>query len=370
LTIINNAKFALIAHPPDMNLYRAYIKYLKPGKNFRDALLLKLFEWAPSYKVKEFHRITFDKKKFAEGMMIMVPFLPEMKDIRFGEVLKKVEDAIAMAADAGCSVAALGAFTSIVIQGREDDFERKYTIKLTSGNTLTAALIIQSIEDITEKFNMDLKEQALAIIGASGDIGSGCMSWFGDKVKKMYLTARGVSSLQTIVDKYSDTIKCEYEISNDNETAVKNATIVLFTTSAYTTLFSIDDFNPGTVVCDASAPLNVTAPKTLRPDVFLYHGGIAALPFTIDPGFDIGLASTSNLYGCMTEGICMSLDHSLPSSKGRGNITRDKITVYKTVLENTPGLDAALTVGNKTYSRNELENYSKEWQHAQCASRN
>ncbi len=363
-------KFALIAHPPDINLFRAYIKHLRPDKEFRDELLVKLFEWSPSYKIKDFYDITFDGETFSDGMMIMVPFLPEMKDIKFDQVIKKVDDAISIAAKAGCSIAALGAFTSIVLQGREKEFEDKYSIKLTSGNTLTAALIIKSIEDIAERFGIDLKNQTLAIIGASGDIGSGCVSYFRNKVNKMILTARGISSLKSVVNKFMDNTCCEIEISNDNTKAVNNGHIIIFVTSAYSTLFTIEDFNPGTVICDASAPLNVKLNKELRHDVFLYHGGIASLPFEINPGIDIGLASPNTLYGCMTEGILMALDHTLSSSKGRGNITRDKINTYLTILNTMTGLEIAFTVGKKVYTDNELENYCNKWQSAQCASYN
>ena len=45
-------KFALIAHPLDMPLFRAYINFLKPGKTFKDEILLKLFEWTPSYRAR------------------------------------------------------------------------------------------------------------------------------------------------------------------------------------------------------------------------------------------------------------------------------------------------------------------------------
>ena len=63
-----------------MDQYRKYINYLKPGKTFKDKLLLKLFEWAPPYIVKKWNNISFEGKYFADGIFVMVPFLPEMKD--------------------------------------------------------------------------------------------------------------------------------------------------------------------------------------------------------------------------------------------------------------------------------------------------
>ena len=110
-------KFALIGHPPDMDLYRAYIKHLKPDKTYRDELLIKLFEWTPSYKVKDFPDISLDGEIFTDGIMIMVPFLPEMRDIKHKKVVEKIEQALSIASEERCTIAALGAFTSIVLPG-------------------------------------------------------------------------------------------------------------------------------------------------------------------------------------------------------------------------------------------------------------
>lgn len=354
-------KFALVGHPPDIDLYREYIRYLKPEKTYRDELIIKLFEWTPAYKIKEWNDISLDGKVFTDGIMIMVPFLPEMKDIKLNKVIEKVENAIAMAAKEGCTIVALGAFSSIVLQGREEILAEKYNIKLTSGNTFTAALIIKSIEDLAERFGVNLKDQTLAIVGASGDIGSGCLEYFGDKIKKMMLTARGIPMLEKIVENHKHTINCEIDISDNNQRAIDNSDIVIFVTSSYKSLFSIDDFKPGTIVCDASVPLNVKVEGRFRPDVFLYHGGIASLPFKFDVDLDIGLSSPETLYGCLTEGILIAHNEKLPCSIGRGNINRNKIETYLNKLNEISFLDVAFTVGNKTYNQEEIDKYSKHW---------
>lgn len=355
-------KFALIGHPYDIDLFRKYIRYLKPEKTYRDELLIKLFEWAPAYKIKEWNDISLDGKTFTDGIMIMVPFLPEMKDIKLKKVTDKIEQAILKATKEGCTIASLGGFTSIIFQGKEKYLVDKYNIKITSGNSFTAALIIKSIEEITEKFGVNLKDQTLAIIGASGDIGSGCVTYFGDKIKKLILTARGIPMLENIVSKLKENIKCEVIIPDNNKSAVADSDIVILVTSSYESLFKLEDFKTKTIVCDASAPLNVKFNvESLRPDVFLYHGGIASLPFKLDPGFDIGLASTSTFYGCQIEGILIAHNENLPCSWGRGNINKDKIELYLKKLNGNSFLKTVYTVGNKGYTDKELNNYSIKW---------
>ena len=321
-------KFALIGHPADLPLFRAYINYLKPGKTFRDELILKLFEWTPSYKASSWSNVSLDGKVSGDGILVMVPFLPEMRDIGLKTVINKVEAAIAIAASEGCSVAALGAFTSIVLQGKEDAIARKYGISLTSGNTTTAAIIVRSIEELLARSGRSISEECVAVIGASGDIGSGVTLWLGRKAKKLVLTARNAAFLEQIVAGHRGELAGEIEITVDNAAAIKKAGVAVFVTSAYRPLFSQADFNPGAIVCDASAPLNVDVSGLLRSDIFLYHGGIAKLPCKIDPGFDIGLASPDHLYGCMTEGMLMAFNPELPPSLGRGNITNERINRY------------------------------------------
>jgi fatty aldehyde-generating acyl-ACP reductase len=321
-------KFALIGHPADLPLFRAYINYLKPGKTFRDELILKLFEWTPPYKASSWNGISLDGKSFGDGILVMVPFLPEMRDISLKTVVEKVEGAVAIAAAEGCRVAALGAFTSIVVQGKEAEIGRRHGIVLTSGNTTTAALIVRSLEDLAVRFRRPLAEETVAVIGASGDIGMGVTLWCGGRVKKLILTARSRTALERMVARHRREIGCETEITVDNAYAIKRAGTAVFVTSAYRPLFKQEEFNPGAVVCDASAPLNVSVSGDVRSDMFLYHGGIAKLPCRVDPGFDIGLAAADNLYGCMTEGMLMAFNPELPPSLGRGNITTVAIRRY------------------------------------------
>lgn len=351
-------KFACIGHPTDMDLYRSYILHLKPDKIYNDQLILKLFEWTPSYKVKELYDLSIDGKTCSDGIIIMVPILPEMRDIKLKEVTAKIEQAIALAAREKCAIAALGGFTSIVLQGQEKDLAEKYNIKLTSGNTLTAAVIIRSIMELCARFELSLADQTIAIIGASGDIGSGCTLYFCDKVKKLILTARGLPSLQELEKKLNPLASCQIETVTENAYAVKSASIIIFVTSAYRTLFHVNYFIPGTIICDASAPQNVHCGENPRNDVFLYHGGILKIPGNLNPGFDVGLPSTDTFYGCQLEGILIAQDPALPYSWGRGNISREKIDIYLQCLKTNPLLETAFTIRNKVYTDQEMRAFA------------
>lgn len=351
-------KCAFIGHPVDLNLFRSYIRFLKPDKTYRDELLIKLFEWMPPYKAKDFSGLGFGGTKAVDAAMYMVPFLPEMRDIKVKRVIEKIDKALEMAASEGCTVAALGGFTSIVLQGQEADFAEKHNIKITSGNSLTAAIIVRSIENITRKFGIDLAGSTVAIIGASGDIGSACLGYFCSRVKRLYATARSLPTLKDVVERHRAYATCDIVLSGDNREAVDNANICIFATSAYTYLFSAVDFRPGTIVCDASAPLNVKVQGAFREDVFIYHGGIASIPFPLDVRFDLGLASPYTFYGCQLEGLLIALHPELPCSWGRGNISREKLGLFLKKLDECPGMDVAFSIENSVYTGEQLDEYA------------
>jgi predicted amino acid dehydrogenase len=351
-------KVGFIGHPENMDMFRAYVRYLKPGKVYRDELLLKLFEWTPPYQVTAWQGLSVEPASSADAVLVMVPFLPEMRDIRLKRVVEKIEQAIAICAEEGCTVAALGAFTSIILQGQEADLAAKYGLKITSGNSLTAALIVESIEQLARRFQVGLADSAMAIIGASGDIGSACSAYFSDKVKTLHLTARGLTPLRELVRRHAEHTTAEVTVTDDNLQALRQARFVVFVTSAHQPLVALDDFSPGTIVCDASAPVNVKAAGALREDVFVYHGGIAQLPFVLDPGFDIGLASPSTFYGCQVEGLLIAADPTLPVSWGRGQITLASVRKYRELLTRLPSVGVAYATGSHSYTDQELDGYA------------
>ena len=365
MTTVRKQKTAFIGHPTDIGIFRSYVRFLKPTKTYRDEFLIKLFEWTPPYKTKDFPGLSIDLKNSIDGMLIMVPFLPEMRDIKIKQIIGKIEQALVIAAAEGCTVAAMGGFTSIVLQGSEQSLSEKFGIKITSGNAFTAALIVRSIENIARKFSMDISQSTVAVIGASGDIGSACMGYFGSKVKKMYCTARSIPTLAEVVKRQGKLMTCEIAVTDNNREAVANSTICIFVTSAYTTLFSQEDFKPGTVVCDASAPVNVLVNQPLRDDVFIYHGGVASIPFKLEPGFDIGLPSPRTFYGCQLEGLLLGLNPSLPCSWGRGNITREKLNLFLREMDEHPLMDVVFSIGNHLYTEKQIERYAAKWNHAE-----
>ncbi len=218
-------KVGFVGHPQDMDMLRNYIHHLNPAKTYRDGLLLKLFEWTPSYKVTGWDGLSFDGVRSVDAILVMVPFLPEMRSVKLRRIVEKIEQAIAICAQEGCSVVALGAFTSIILQGQEADLAAQYGLRITSGNSLTAALIVQSVEELANGFGFEMSETKMAIIGASGDIGSSCFAHFSDKVKSLWLTGRGLTPLQDLVCRHESKTTAQVTTTTENLAAIKDGSL-------------------------------------------------------------------------------------------------------------------------------------------------
>ncbi|MBD3343429.1 MAG: hypothetical protein GF401_00030 [Chitinivibrionales bacterium] len=356
-----NEKVAFVLHP-DLDLVIRNAKAVKPGKEIREELILKMFEWLPPFKHMDCDSLSLDGEHSVPGAFYIVPFLPEMETVKKDDIVKKIDQGLGLAKSQGCTVAAMAGFTSIMIQGLEKDLAKKHDIRITSGNTLTSAIVIHSVEEIAEKCAVDFQDATVAIIGASGDIGSGCFLYFAERAGKMILTARGLAPLNEFVNKYRGFFDCEIEVTDDNRYAADRADIIILATSSYTTIFDLQDFRPRKIVCDASVPPNVQAdPAALRDDIFVYHGGIAVLPFHLNHGLNIGLAKGNHLHGCQTEGLLNALHPDLPCSIGRGNITARRISKFLRLMEKYPSLGVAFSIGNKEYTPEEIEAYAQRW---------
>jgi predicted amino acid dehydrogenase len=115
-----------------------------------------------------------------ENNMVFVPYLPEYintvkKPYLIQEMQDKVQDAVTVAKELGddnipVSIVGLGAYTSIVTQNglTLNDYE----IPVTTGNAYTTALAIQGVMHAAERKNLRLDRARVAVIGASGNIGS------------------------------------------------------------------------------------------------------------------------------------------------------------------------------------------------------
>src|SRR5258708_27967738 len=119
------------------------------------------------------------------------------------ENLARVRAAAAYAIKAGAKIVSLGGFSSILIEGNFDQLPERHGTVFTTGNTLTVGFIVQGIKNMCALEGRNLRRSTLLIVGATGDVGSGCARYLAPIVKRVLLSARNAERLGKLAQEVS-----------------------------------------------------------------------------------------------------------------------------------------------------------------------
>jgi len=308
---MKDIKFAFIGHGNGVeSMHKYFSKYRQDysQKKINDKLLLKLWDWTPSFKAQDFKIKKKIDNSELEGMFVAATFVPEMLIHSREKVIKKIEDAIRVCEENGATVATLGAFNSIA-DGQQGEIVARAakSMHVTNGTTFTAAMVIEGINKSAEILDINLKESNLTVVGATGSIGRVCSEYFMGKVNKLILTGRSASKLEYFYGNelnYNDSL----ELTTDNNSAVAEADFVICVTSAINSLFESDAFKPGAVVSDVGFPKNISKECIDRPDLLVYSGGTSQVPAKFDDFEYSGAINKNILYGCFSESMLIAME--------------------------------------------------------------
>jgi predicted amino acid dehydrogenase len=220
----------------------------------------------------------------------------------------------------------LGAYNSIITENalQFNDLE----LPVTSGNAYTTALMYQGILKAIRDKNMDIYDCKVAIIGAGGNIGRAIAELFSPLAKKLILVGRDtesgrkkVESVKNLCYKFIEPhMNRSYDKPEDEPITVgtlddiSDADIVIVTTnSSDANLITPDKVKPGSIICCASVPSNLSEQfKHCTDKYFVFDSGYAKLPGNniID---SIGMPKDGLVYGCLGETILLALEKNKKS---------------------------------------------------------
>ena len=91
--------------------------------------------------------------------------------------------------------------------------------------------------------------------------------------------------------------------------ALPRADVVVLATSSDKPFVSADAIRHGAIVCDIARPSNVLAEVSRsRPDVCIFDGGLARVPFPVDFGPQVDHFQGDVIVGCLAETILLALE--------------------------------------------------------------
>ena len=329
--------FALIGHQESWHAAADVLAVPRGDARARlpDEEIREIFPWIPPRAVCNVEVVSATGAK-ARGLYIDCFIPPDRLDCAYvHDNLGRVRAAAACAINRGARIVSLGGFSSILIEGNFDQLPEKTDTVFTTGNTLTVAFIVRGIRKMCALERRDISWSTLLIIGATGDVGSGCARCLAPFVKRVVLCARNAKRLQTLAaDLAAD--GTEVEIATSIEQFPFAADIVICAASLASPSLRLGHIAPEAIICDAGYPKNLN-PGGDMPGARIFFGGLGQIAggLSFMPDFK-GILNRHPFpdvaHGCLLEGMALALARRFePFSQGRGFITRERVEEIETL---------------------------------------
>lgn len=250
----------------------------------------------------ELGRLTSPDGAVAEGRIYEIPL--DAREILDDpdQALMFMQEAVDDATDWGARLVGLGSMTGIV-GSRGEFLAARSSIAVTTGNSLTVYTALQNLYRVAEEFDIDLRDETVAIVGIPGSIASGVAALAAPHCGRLLLVGRNNGT--AAIRKFADQVGGEY-ISDVSE-ALSQASIVVSATSSGN---CIDQqlLQPGTIVIDVGVPTDVVGSKVLRPDVLILTGGLVRLPDSMNADSRVLKFHHKVIPSCLGETLTLALD--------------------------------------------------------------
>jgi len=331
--------FALIGHQESWRAAADVIGVLRGPEHapLPDDEIKDILPWIPPRTVCHVD-IASTAGEQAHGLYIDSFIPPDRLEAAYvHENIARVRKAAACAIKAGAKIVSLGGFSSILIESNFHQLPERHHTVFTSGNTLTVAFIVQGIKRMCALEGRDLSRSTLLVVGATGDVGSGCARCLAPLVKCVLLNARNIERLRRLaVDMRADAENVhqadglQVEIATDLQQFSGEADLVICAASLPSPSLLLGRIAPDAIVCDAGYPKNLS-PSAEMPGAKVFFGGLGQITggMRFSPDFD-GILNRHPfpdvVHGCLLEGMALALERRFePFSQGRGFITKLRV---------------------------------------------
>jgi predicted amino acid dehydrogenase len=266
----------------------------------------------------------------ANGIYIDTFIPPDHLDaVHMRENLVRVRQAAGYAVREEAKIVSLGGFSSILLEGNFDQIPDRRGTVFTTGNSLTVAFIVGGLRKMCAMEGRDLSSATLLIVGATGDVGSGCARCLGPMVKRVQIYARNAVRLRGLaVELAADGVPVE--LSTDLAGFQQRADVVVCAASLPSPTLLLEHVAPDALICDAGYPKNL-APTETAPRARIFYGGLGRIGGSM--AFEPDLEGVLNrhpypdmAHGCLLEGMALALEGRFePFSHGRGGILPKRV---------------------------------------------
>ena len=295
------------------------VRYAPKAAGKREPMVKKILEWMPPYEASEVVGVRSMLGRQIVGNFVMVPLLPsQFISLTRQAVLERVKKAALLAQKLGAKMVGLGGYNSVV-GGAGKEVADLLDVAVTSGNSYTVSTALEGALAAARALDVELNRSTVAVIGATGSIGSVCSRLLARHVPRLILSARSKSRLKVLAEKIHNESRTALGIEMDLARALSDADIVITATSSGGSIIQAEHLRPGAIVCDVAVPHDVCREVAkLRPDVLVIEGGLVEVPGNPDFQFDFGYPKGVAL-ACMAETMVLTMENRFEDfSIGRG----------------------------------------------------
>jgi fatty aldehyde-generating acyl-ACP reductase len=319
--------FALIGHQESWSAAAGVVSVLRGPAHppLPDDEIVDILPWIPPRPVCHV-QVSSTGGVVARGVYIDSFIPPDRLGPAFvHENLSRVRAAAACAIDSGAKVVSLGGFSSILIEGEFERLPQGGETAFTTGNSLTVAFVASGVKKMCARDGRDLSAATLLIVGATGDVGSGCARCLAPQVRRVQLYARNVTRLRAFAAEL-EAVGVDVEIATDVHRFSTPADIAICAASLATPSMLLGRLASDAIVCDAGYPKNLS-PRWAMPGATVFFGGLGQIAgeLTFEPDLHgvLNRHPFPNVaHGCLLEGMALALERRFESySRGRGRIT-------------------------------------------------
>lgn len=297
-------KFGFIIHPLELSdVSRKY----KAAKYLPEPVLENIIKYLPAIKTSH---ITGARSNYgeAEGWFVGVTLTPkQMMTLPLPFVYNKIIQAARLAEKLGAKIVGLGAFTSVVGDAGIT-IAKNVNIAVTTGNSYTVATALDGTREAARMMGIDIRRAQVAVVGATGSIGSVSSKVLAREVKNLTIVGRNAQRLENLAEQILRESGLVVRVSTDLKAALQKADVILTVTSSMESIIEPEDLKPGAVVCDVSRPRDVSRRVVEeRKDVLVIEGGVVEVPGDVDFHFDFGFPPKTS-YACMAETMMLAME--------------------------------------------------------------
>jgi fatty aldehyde-generating acyl-ACP reductase len=315
-------RFAFILHP----LYVSQYAQKFPITRFLpDRLVEAAFRAVPPFEASHITGIQSSTGAAAEGWFIALPWTPRVLLAAPPPlVYRRLIQAGRIAERLGAGIVGLGAFTKVV-GDRGITVANALEIGVTTGNSLTVATAIEGALLGAQRMGIDAPSAEVAVIGATGSIGTACCRILARQVGGLVLAARTRPRLDALAERLRGAGRARVRVTTDVRRAVGVADLVITVSTATDVLIEPEDLRPGAVVCDVARPRNVSRlVYDRRSDILVIDGGVIEVPGPVEFGLDFGFPPRS-CEACMAETILLALEQRYEDYTLGADVALDKV---------------------------------------------